>query len=55
MALGLLLREERFNHKIEFQPALSEVNLNVEYAFCQTALSECIDPPMKGNREQWVV
>ena len=48
-----MLTGERGNEGIRLQTPLSEVNLNVEYAFCQTALSECIDPPMKGDRERW--
>lgn len=41
------------NVEIELQPLLCEVNLNVEYAFSQTALREHIDPTEKSGR-RWV-
>lgn len=39
--------------EIELQPLLWEVNLNVEYAFSQTALREHIDPTVKSGR-RWL-
>lgn len=40
--------------EIELQPPLCEVNLNVEYAFSQTALRRHIDPTVKSKWERWV-
>lgn len=40
--------------EIELQPLLCEVNLNVEYAFSQTALRRHIDPTVKSKWERWV-
>lgn len=46
-----IIREWR-NVKIEFQPLLCEVNLNVEYAFSQTALRGHIDWTVKSKWEK---
>lgn len=43
---------ERCNVEIELQPLLYEVNLNVEYAFSQTALRRRIDPTVKIKWER---
>lgn len=50
MALSII--RERCNVEIELQPLLCEANLNVEYAFSQTALRGHIDPALKSKWEK---
>lgn len=44
--------KEWYNVEIELQPLLCEVNLNVEYAFSQTALRGHIDRTVKSKWEK---
>lgn len=50
--MALCIIKEWCNVEIELQPLLCEVNLNVGYAFSQTALRGHIDPTVKSKCEK---
>ena len=50
--MALCIIKGQCNVKIELQPLLCEVNLNVGYAFSQTALRGHIDRAVKSKWEK---